>query len=561
MNDRRLSAGVLWSIAAMSLFLSLFVLFASMERLLTVIPDDAAYYFGIARNAAAGAGLTFDGINRTNGFQPLWLAVLVPVFRLVHGTPETMVRIVLLLQVAGLAVAALIQGALVARFFGRRTALLSLLLFLFFVFVPAANGMESAVLVLALTIALFYGSRTELFTRRDPKRQLLLGALLAVVVLARLDMIFVLAVALAALFGAALRARGARRERLAGSLLVAAGAAALVGPYLLFNRESFGAVMPISGLLKSSFPHLSSPAYGLSSLDRRGALGLLCAAAYAAYVPVRRLRRGNVPDPLRGFRTVMAVMAYAILLHFVHALFFMKWAVFNWHYLPYVLFATLAVAEPAERVLSAAGPRPAGAAFGLALVAIAAAGSFATYRLLGRPVDRDWRPASYRAALWAREHTAPDAIFAMKDAGNFGYFSLRRVVNLDGVVNNLEYQAALREKSLRAYLAIKGVDYLVQHAFWERPDVTAGTYDSLAVSYRSHRYESDSDTIVLRGTDEVYRSHPYFDGPYETVFVIWRLREAGGEAGGSAVEPVEVPVLVRVAAGAEENGLPVPPGE
>ena len=55
-------------------------------------------------------------------------------------------------------------------------------------------------------------------------------------------------------------------------------------------------------------------------------------------------------------------------------------------------------------------------------------------------------------------------------------------------VGVLEFQAALKKRNLRGYLAIKGVDFIVQHAFWDRPDVTKGEYESLAVSYRSHRY-------------------------------------------------------------------------
>ena len=74
------------AIAAAFLFMSLFFLTAGMERVLSVIPDDAAYYFKIAQNAGAGKGLTFDGINRTNGFQPLWLSILVPVFAAYRGT-------------------------------------------------------------------------------------------------------------------------------------------------------------------------------------------------------------------------------------------------------------------------------------------------------------------------------------------------------------------------------------------------------------------------------------------------------------------------------------------
>ena len=60
--------------------------------------DDAFYYFGIARNVAEGHGSTFDGINLTNGYHPLWMLLSVPVFGLgLDGTGA--VRALLALQV------------------------------------------------------------------------------------------------------------------------------------------------------------------------------------------------------------------------------------------------------------------------------------------------------------------------------------------------------------------------------------------------------------------------------------------------------------------------------
>ena len=44
--------------------------------------DDAFYYFGIARNVAHGHGSTFDGIDLTNGYHPLWMLMASPVYRL-----------------------------------------------------------------------------------------------------------------------------------------------------------------------------------------------------------------------------------------------------------------------------------------------------------------------------------------------------------------------------------------------------------------------------------------------------------------------------------------------
>jgi hypothetical protein len=257
-EEKSLSILTYAAIAAAFLFLSVFFLTAGMERVLTVIPDDAAYYFKIARNASAGEGLTFDGMNRTNGFQPLWLYVLVPVFAVHRGTPEAMCRIVLVLQLVFLAGAAVLLNFILTRYFSRRVVFVSLALFVFLVLVPAANGMESAILVFSLTALLAYGSAAVAVWRRDVGREFIFGMLLGLVVLSRLDMVFVPIVVLAFRFGSALMAREGRGARLSRAASSLAGAAVIVAPYLIYNRASFGAMMPINGMLKSSFPEVSS---------------------------------------------------------------------------------------------------------------------------------------------------------------------------------------------------------------------------------------------------------------------------------------------------------------
>ena len=54
----------------------------SISYLLTnVLSDDSFYYFDIARSIVMGHGLTFNGVDPTNGFHPLWLLVIVPIFK------------------------------------------------------------------------------------------------------------------------------------------------------------------------------------------------------------------------------------------------------------------------------------------------------------------------------------------------------------------------------------------------------------------------------------------------------------------------------------------------
>ena len=98
-----------------------FALQDEVRHLLTRIVDDASYYMTIARNVAAGRGLTFDGIHPTNGFHPLWLVTLVPLVPL-RGTPETMIRLVGLLQTALLSLAYLVFLRTQARLFSAPAA-------------------------------------------------------------------------------------------------------------------------------------------------------------------------------------------------------------------------------------------------------------------------------------------------------------------------------------------------------------------------------------------------------------------------------------------------------
>ena len=44
--------------------------------------DDAYYYFKVAQNISEGYGSTFDQINLTNGYHPLWMLINIPIFSL-----------------------------------------------------------------------------------------------------------------------------------------------------------------------------------------------------------------------------------------------------------------------------------------------------------------------------------------------------------------------------------------------------------------------------------------------------------------------------------------------
>ena len=521
MNGARTGRAALLALAMLA-WATLVIFFAAapIERVLALIPDDASYFFEIAENASSGKGFTFDSLGATNGYQPLWVYFLVPLFRFVPAEPEAMVRIIAVIQVFLSGAALLILHRLLKRICSAFAAPAGALFFVAFVLAPAVNGMESALLVLLLLLTVDRAVRSgfpDLCGRAESFR---IGLLLGLVVMARLDTAFLcIAVALLLLLSAI---RGKKRKkRIAALGMTTLGASLVILPYLIYNEARFGSPMPISGLLKSSFPLVAAKR---GMLLEPGPVGLFALALGVLHLVSYVMRRGKERNLLDG---AIAALVVAFLLHYAHTVLFMRWAVFRWHFMGYRVLAALALPCLLDR-FSGFLPRPSRIAAGvLVIAAIILSGSERYWnRFTAEPRDH-WSVAAYEAAVWARENTPKEAIFAMKDAGHFGYFSGRRVVSLDGIVGDIAFQEVLRERRLGTWLESRGVSYLVQHAFWEYPAVNDGTYETVGLTYTSRLHLVESDTLRLSCEEEIYRSSPYRDGSHETVFVIWRMDRQG----------------------------------
>jgi hypothetical protein len=531
-HDRAVFAIALLVLSGAVFFCVLFAYQDDTRHLLVRVADDASYYLTTARNIAAGRGMTFDGIHPSNGFQPLWLLLLAPLF-LVHGSPETMLRLVVLLQGALLVIAFLLLYQAHSKQFSPRTALVSAILFVFLVAMPCVNGMESALLVLLLVALYGYGLRIAQ-TRVTAARALWFGAILGLVILARLDMIFIPL----ALLGCSLRYvldRTTRPAVMAPIVMAGLGCAVVLIPYLLFNYTQFGSMMPISGVLKSSFPALALTS---GTLEAVGSRHYACVLLAAGWLIGRSVRTGSaVPAPGESYYTwSTTALAWAVILHFLYTVLFMKWGVFAWYFVLYRLFVVLLAAAAIESILNSNFVARTPAAYWTAVALVLAAGFVRQYSAERYPLNGSWHASVYDAALWAREHTAENAVFAMSDSGDFAFFSCRRVINLDGLANNMEYQQAIADRRLNQYLQSNHVQYLVQHAVHGHDEVVRGNYDGLALSFESRKFGEVSDAVLLRRQDEVYRSRPYFDGADRVVLLIWSLAD-GAHMGAELAAP------------------------
>ena len=158
--------------------------------------DDAYYYFKVAQNISEGHGSTFDGINQTNGYHPLWMLICIPIFALARFDLILPLRI-LLLVMSGLSVA---TGILLYRLIGRIFApAIGAMTALFWVFSQDVlntlyqNGLESGIaafFVILLAYKLFEFETSWRKQEVSRKQIVTLSVIAVLAMFSRLDLVF-----------------------------------------------------------------------------------------------------------------------------------------------------------------------------------------------------------------------------------------------------------------------------------------------------------------------------------------------------------------------------------
>ncbi len=436
-----------------------------------VVADDAFYYFTIARQLAAGHGATFDGLAPTNGFHPLWLLSLTPVFALTGALRAgSWVGVHLALSLCALL--DLASGVLLWR-------LLRRLGFLRGAHWAAAVWFLSPVTVLlslrglegALTVTLFaawlwvvawaFGDGAP-----DARRGVLVGIVTGLAFLARTDNGPLLGLALAlTTLGSRLATRGAGRHLLGFFVVAGVTAMAIALPWFLWNLTTFGTPWQVSGAAKLANPQIFGhvpealghrlrylaafvwvPAYFAAgeSMRHRAAFTLF---AWAGWLVLAALLPFFILSLLRPRAAVLRPLALGLLGYLVgHAVVYalvLRTYVVWYATVPTFILVFLAGGMAGGELLGRLR-----AAWRRALAVVAAAAGIAIFaqyftatRIVPRGEELVVRPILTRIATQA-PGTRTVGVF---NAGAAGYFAPEigpfTVVNLDGLVNNPSVEA------------------------------------------------------------------------------------------------------------------------
>lgn len=184
-------------IVLMVLATQLYVAFMPVDNLLNWFSiDDAFYYFKVAQNFASGRGVTFDGINPTNGFHPLWMIVCISIFAIANLSRIMALRILVIVLVLFNAITSVLLYRLLSMFISKKTAFIGSIFWALFPAIQTITtqqGLEAGLSAFFIMMFLFMAAKYQ--EPKQPVQKWLklgcLGLIGACVILSRLDNIFI----------------------------------------------------------------------------------------------------------------------------------------------------------------------------------------------------------------------------------------------------------------------------------------------------------------------------------------------------------------------------------
>lgn len=501
------------------LLLHLPVLFAPVNYLLSswFNTDDAFYYFVTARNVATGHGFTFDGIARTNGFHPLWMFLLIPIFAIPDLiVPLRLLAAVLILLNLG---TALLLYRLTLRHFSPGIAFLTALAFSLLRIIHSETtkgGVEAGLNVFLVVLLLNRLAETDI---RNLRGVLLTSVIASQTFLARLDNVFLAGFGGAWLILKQWDAPGAGhpwRARFRVALQYFVPLALVVVAYMTWNQIGFGTLTPVSGQIKRWWGTLPNSPYGFPPKRLSNYLGQFVTddesiGPWAILTgPFYRTAEGLITltgqEPTTGARRValagLGILSVGLISWLVWKNRAWAWqtvrglgllpllggclmqiayykiggsvAERTWYWLAEMLVVVLAGGMALEMLWQTLKKNSRFtnhvSRLAVALVFILTVALLYPHLLriprMFSAETRDTEAFYLRRANWLEANTEPGALIGLTGSGSTGYFvEGRTIVNLDGLISSVTYFNAMKAGTADEYLAGIGLDYVFGNAY------------------------------------------------------------------------------------------------
>jgi len=484
---------IIFILAVVQFILQISLLTKGMEyAAFSLIIDDTYYYLQTAWNAKMLGFVTFDGLHPTNGVQLLWF-VIIFLLAMVAKTKTVLLFTTLAVNflLNGLCysiilkIGAVLKQPILALFMASLWALQSLPFRIY------SMGMENSLHALVFWCVIWQ-SVVFLIRVQNKDRPNFWGLTIVLILLVwtRLDSALISSVLFIFCVGTlaytyrhnlSLFWQRHRKAIASSSFLASFGLLIQLTAFRLMG-DSF---LPVSALVKTSSAGRGADIEPIDKLAEVINLGMpsilqgrfptliliLLGISGILLVTLIRVVIRDHSDEIRTFLNLWSCLLVGEILYYVYvALSEVEYApYFIWYRSPSFIFwivtgsliALFAFAQTRrlKNPFNIHKWGPVGVSLAICAVAIymfASSVKFTSKLYVAR----------YNAALWIAENSSPDTIFASWNAGQLGFFSNRTFINLDGVINNVDYyeRVLLGSVPLADYLIENNVDFIVDYA-------------------------------------------------------------------------------------------------
>lgn len=456
-----------------------------LSLLINTIPDDSFYYFQVARNIVEGYGSTFDKVNLGNGYHPLWMLLLLPIFKIfsVGGVSDTAPIYASLTFAVLLSFLTSIVLYLVLTRFTQNAKIISFVLFVY-LFNPVLlynilNGLETS-LVLLLLVAYVLGL-IKVQESLSTVNLVVVGIVGGLLSLARLDMALVVA------FGNIFILYNFGRYNVKKAInyfLVSSITAALIYiSWAIYNFKMFGMYLTSASITSTFINHRLT--YG-----DNGGYSVALFVKTIVYMLERAVQQivGDLGAPIimLGF---LGIGMYFFFKHFTYqklvnykewnlspvffvtigllALVFvsagLRWTFRVWYFIPLFIPSSIFLTWVMQRLwldfqLDFKSRFVQNSFLGILIFGI----SFSYFVTWTKDLkdNQILQKQMYEAALWQNENLPEGSHIGVFNAGMQAYFSNHKVTNLDGLINNNASKAMLNDTLWNYMTQVEHLDYV-----------------------------------------------------------------------------------------------------
>lgn len=411
--------------------------------------DDGFFYLQISNNISDGFGSTFHKIAYTNGYHPLWMIICTAASVLNWDGRGVLIHIVWFIQLIIFLASIILFRRLTDR--DNNIYLGESFLALIFIGLGTLYLLESHLNLLLLVIFLLYARKCKTYVLKD---WLLLGLISGLYVLSRLDTFLV---ALPILGYAVLSGRG---NIIKNALVMIFGGMIIIVPYLIENYVYFDHLIPISGVVKSSFPHIRAIV-----LDFFGKVVVLTTILYLVLLLIIFKERKH--------RFLLVALNIGNLLHLGYNALYSGTA--QWYWVSQYLALALMLNDSFSFLMTKFQLRLDNRRLRFAIIIILVTPTF-IFSFLKLKTNFGIADIIFKGEPLKMESTDPVKSLAEKidglipessnllvydTPGRLAWYSHLNIFPVDGLINDFEYNNFIETNGIAAYLTEKNIKYIL----------------------------------------------------------------------------------------------------